>query len=69
MAKCGCLQGSLEASYLLYKPWGGSFEASCDNMDACALEMPFTEDEVFDALLGCNGDKASGLDGFSMVFW
>ncbi|KAL6342305.1 hypothetical protein AAG906_007519 [Vitis piasezkii] len=39
------------------------------HMDACALEMPFTEDEVFDALLGCNGDKASGLDGFSMVFW
>ena len=38
-------------------------------MDACALEMPFTEDEVFDALLGCNGDKAPGLDGFSMAFW
>ena len=32
MAKCGCLQGSLEASHLLYKPWGGSFEASCDTM-------------------------------------
>ena len=32
VAKCGCLQGSLEASHLLYKPWGGSFEASCDIM-------------------------------------
>ncbi|RVW24169.1 UDP-glucose:glycoprotein glucosyltransferase [Vitis vinifera] len=40
-----------------------------EHMDACALEMSFTEDEVFDALLGCNGDKAPGPDGFSMAFW
>ena len=38
-------------------------------MDVCALEVPFTKDEVFDALLGCSGDKAPGLDGFSMAFW
>ncbi|RVW70881.1 putative mitochondrial protein [Vitis vinifera] len=38
-------------------------------LDASALEIPFTEEEVFDALLGCNGDKASGPDGFSMAFW
>ena len=38
-------------------------------MDACALEVPFTEEEVFDTLLGCNGDKALGPDGFSMAFW
>ena len=38
-------------------------------MDACALEMSFTKDEVFDALFGCNGDKAPGPDGFSMAFW
>ena len=38
-------------------------------MDACALEVPFTEEEVFDTLLGCNGDKAPGPDGFFMAFW
>ena len=38
-------------------------------MDACALEVSFTEDEVFGVLLGCNGDKALGPDGFSMAFW
>ena len=27
------------------------------------------EEEVFDALLGCNGDKAPGPDAFSMAFW
>ncbi|RVX04596.1 UDP-glucose:glycoprotein glucosyltransferase [Vitis vinifera] len=31
--------------------------------------MSFTKDEVFDALFGCNGDKAPGPDGFSMAFW
>ncbi|KAL6327359.1 hypothetical protein AAG906_018961 [Vitis piasezkii] len=40
-----------------------------ENMDACVLEVQFTEEEVYDVLLGCNGDKASGLDGFSMAFW
>ncbi|RVW77097.1 Transposon TX1 uncharacterized 149 kDa protein [Vitis vinifera] len=34
-----------------------------------ALETPFTEEEVFDALFGCNGDKAPRPDGFSMAFW
>ena len=38
-------------------------------MDACALEVRFTEEEVFDALLGCSGDKAPGPDGFSMACW
>ena len=41
-------------------------------LDTSALETsftPFTEEEVFDALLGCNGDKAPGPDGFSMAFW
>ncbi|RVX07825.1 Retrovirus-related Pol polyprotein from type-1 retrotransposable element R2 [Vitis vinifera] len=38
-------------------------------MDVCALEVPFTEEEVFDVLLGCSGDKALGPDGFSMTFW
>ena len=38
-------------------------------LDANALETPFTEEEVFDALMGCNGDKAPVPDGFSMAFW
>ena len=31
--------------------------------------MPFSEEEVYGALLGCSGDKALGPDGFSMAFW
>ncbi|RVW47335.1 putative ribonuclease H protein [Vitis vinifera] len=30
---------------------------------------PFTEEEVFRALLGCCGEKVPGPDGFSMAFW
>ncbi|RVW43416.1 Transposon TX1 uncharacterized 149 kDa protein [Vitis vinifera] len=40
-----------------------------EQLDANALETPFLEEEVFDALVGCNGDKAPGPDGFSMAFW
>ena len=43
-----------------------------ENLDAFALEVPFTkeeEEEVLGALLGCNGDKAPGPNGFSMAFW
>ncbi|RVW58237.1 LINE-1 reverse transcriptase-like [Vitis vinifera] len=40
-----------------------------DQLDASTLESPFTEEEVFNALLSCNGDKAPGPDGFSMAFW
>ncbi|RVX00705.1 hypothetical protein CK203_030387 [Vitis vinifera] len=40
VAKCGCLQGSLEASHLLYKPWGGSFEASCDTLPHLSSRRP-----------------------------
>ena len=40
VAKCGCLQGSLEASHLLYKPWGGSFEASCDTLPHLCSRRP-----------------------------
>ena len=38
-------------------------------MDAYALEVPFTEEEVYGALLGCSGDEAPGPNGFSMAFW
>ena len=42
-----------------------------ENLDAFALEVSFTkeEEEVLGALLGCNGDKAPGPNGFSMAFW
>ncbi|RVW75194.1 hypothetical protein CK203_061764 [Vitis vinifera] len=40
-----------------------------DQLDANTLESPFTEEEVFNALLSCNGDKAPGLDGLFMAFW
>ncbi|RVW95287.1 Transposon TX1 uncharacterized 149 kDa protein [Vitis vinifera] len=40
-----------------------------DQLDASTLESPFTEEEVFNALLSCNGDKAPGPHGLSMAFW
>ncbi|WJZ95377.1 hypothetical protein VitviT2T_014152 [Vitis vinifera] len=33
------------------------------------LEQPFLEEEVFEALKGCCGEKAPGPDDFSMAFW
>ncbi|RVX10471.1 Transposon TX1 uncharacterized 149 kDa protein [Vitis vinifera] len=50
-------------------PLSGLQCETLENMDACALEVSFTEEGVFGALLGCNGDKAPGPDGFSMAFW
>ena len=37
--------------------------------DASWLGKPFDEDEVFGVVHDFNGDKASGLDGFTMVFF
>ncbi|RVW98717.1 Transposon TX1 uncharacterized 149 kDa protein [Vitis vinifera] len=37
--------------------------------EAEMLEAPFTEGEVQSALMEMNGDKALGLDGFSVLFW
>ncbi|RVW90722.1 putative ribonuclease H protein [Vitis vinifera] len=34
-----------------------------------SLKLPFTEEEVHLALMGMNGDKAPGLDGFTGAFW
>ena len=39
------------------------------NLDADVLEVSFTEEEVYGKLIGCSGDKAPGLDGFTMAFW
>ena len=40
-----------------------------DEREATTLEVPFTEDEVKDALNELNGDKALGPDGYTIVFW
>ena len=40
-----------------------------ENLDAFALKVLFTEEEVLGALLGCSGVKAPGPDDFSMAFW
>ncbi|RVW74273.1 Transposon TX1 uncharacterized 149 kDa protein [Vitis vinifera] len=37
--------------------------------EADALELPFTEAEIYAALMGMNGDKAPGPDGFTVAFW
>nr|CAN64368.1 hypothetical protein VITISV_040345 [Vitis vinifera] len=42
---------------------------SLDLSEAEALEVPFTEEEIFSALMDMNGDKALGPDGFTMAFW
>ena len=33
------------------------------------LEMPFSEDEIYVALMEMNEDKAPGPNGFTMAFW
>ncbi|RVX07712.1 LINE-1 reverse transcriptase-like [Vitis vinifera] len=42
---------------------------SLDLSEAEALEVPFTEEEIFSALMDMNGDKAPGPDGFTVAFW
>nr|CAN73960.1 hypothetical protein VITISV_023007 [Vitis vinifera] len=37
--------------------------------EAEGLEQPFTEAEIHSALMGMNGDKAPGPDGFTVAFW
>ena len=37
--------------------------------EAKALEAPFTEEEIFSALMEMNGDKAPGPNGFTVAFW
>lgn len=33
------------------------------------LEVEFTEEEIYDSLHGCDGDKAPGTDGFNLRFF
>ena len=37
--------------------------------DAIWLDRPCEEMEIEDVVWGCNGDKALGLDGFSLAFF
>ena len=43
--------------------------SSISDKDAIWLERPFDEDEIAIVVQGCNGDKAPGLDGFSLAFF
>ncbi|RVW16891.1 hypothetical protein CK203_088662 [Vitis vinifera] len=36
---------------------------------AARLEEPFSEEEVFEALMDLSGEKGPGPDGFPMAFW
>ena len=40
-----------------------------EELDVEGLDKPFSEEEVFGALSGFCGEKASGSDDFSMAFW
>ncbi|RVW72789.1 hypothetical protein CK203_049221 [Vitis vinifera] len=40
-----------------------------EELDVERLEKPFSEEEVFEALEGCCGEKVPGLNGISMAFW
>lgn len=42
--------------------------STIDEADVC-LDKAFTEEEVFEAIKHMNGDKAPGLDGFSLAFF
>ena len=46
---------------------GLSFEG-LDDFEVAGLEKPFSEEKVFGAPLGFNGDKAPGPNRFSMAF-
>lgn len=37
--------------------------------EAEVLELPFTKEEIYSALMEMNGDKASGPNGFTVAFW
>ena len=43
--------------------------ATLDRSEAANLEGIFTEEEVLEALMDMNGDKAPGPNGFTIAFW
>ena len=53
-----------------HRPLLDDVEFSCiSEEDALWLDRPFDEEEVFGVISDFKGDKAPGLDGFSMVFF
>ena len=48
---------------------GGLQLDQISQQEAETLERPFSEDEIYVALMEMNGDKAPGPDGFTMAFW
>ena len=48
---------------------GGLLLKQISHLEAEALELPFYELEIHAALMGMNGDKAPGPDGFKVAFW
>ncbi|WJZ90957.1 hypothetical protein VitviT2T_010072 [Vitis vinifera] len=48
----------------------GRIQMDCiSRQEAESLEIPFTENEIYSALMEMNGDKAPGPDGFTIAFW
>ena len=48
---------------------GGLLLKQISQSEAEALELPFSEVEIYATLMGMNGDKAPGPDGFTVAFW
>ena len=48
---------------------GGLLLNQISPSEADGIEVPFSETEIFTALMGMNGDKAPGPDGFTIAFW
>nr|CAN69965.1 hypothetical protein VITISV_039410 [Vitis vinifera] len=48
---------------------GGLLLKQSSPSEADGIELPFFETEIYAALMGMNGDKAPGLDGFTVAFW
>ena len=53
--------------------WRPSMEGltfnSLSHTNSAALEVPFSEDEVFSAFSSLGGDKAPSPEGFTLAFW
>ena len=47
----------------------GLYLKRLNSCEAEVLEVQFTEEEIFAALMGMNGDKAPSPDGFTIAFW
>ncbi|RVW17895.1 hypothetical protein CK203_093548 [Vitis vinifera] len=48
---------------------GGLLLKQTSPSEADGIEIPFSETEIYAALMGMNGDKAPGPDGFTVAFW